>query len=273
MKHHGDGLPIRRGIAFICLLTVCGMAQAFDHSTWNTLLEDHVRWIRGGVASVVDYQGIAADVEKLNRYLASLSAVSRKTFNSFTQDEKLAFLINAYNAFTVKLILKQDGLPESIRNIGGFFSGPWDQQFFTLLGKKRTLDELEQQMIRGNPNLMDPRIHFALNCASVGCPALRPEAYTAGQLDEQLTDAARRYLSDNRRNRYQSESNTLAVSSIFDWYREDFVQAAGSLGKYLARYADALGVPEDKRDALRAGEIPIEFLDYDWSLNALRATD
>lgn len=271
MTHRTHGSCMRQIIAVFCLLLVSGMAHAFDHSTWDELLESHVRWIRGGHASVVDYQGMAADIEKLNRYLAHLSAVDKQTFKRFTHDEKLAFLINAYNAFTVKLILMQEGLPESIRDIGGWFSGPWEQAFFTLLGEKRTLDELEHQMIRGNPNLMDPRIHFALNCASVGCPALRPEAYTAEQLDEQLADQTRRFLSDPRRNRYDASSNTLEISPIFDWYRQDFVQAAGSLSNYLARYADALGVPETKRDALSAGEIPIEFLEYDWSLNALRS--
>lgn len=195
--------------------------------------------------------------------------MNQAIFNSFSHDEKLALLINAYNAFTVRLILKQDELPESIRDIGGLFSGSWDQAFFTLLGKKSILDELEHGMIRGNPSLMDPRIHFAVNCDSIGCPALRPQTYTAAQLDEQLTDATRRFLSGRQRNRYLQDSGTLAVSSIFDWYRENFEAAAGTLGQCLARYADALGMPEDKRQALRAGEIPIEFLDYDWSLNAL----
>lgn len=186
---------------------------------------------------------MAADEIKLNRYLAHLSAVDQDTFNSFTQDEKLTFPISAYNAFTVKPILMQDPLPESIRGIGGFFTGPWEQAFFTLLGEKRTLDEVEQQMIRGNPNLMDPRIHFALNCASVGCPPLRPEAYTGERLDQQLAGQTRRFLSDRQRNCYLPSSDTLAVSPIFDWYREDFEAAAGSLGKFLARYADAPGAP------------------------------
>ena len=122
-------------------------------------------------------------------------------------------------------------------------------------------------MIRGNPALMDPRIHFAVNCASVGCPALRPEAYTGEWLDAQLADSTRRFLSDRRRNRYDAEAGVLRVSSIFDWYQEDFEDSAGGLGDYLLQYADALALPAEARRNLEAGDLPVRFLDYDWSLN------
>lgn len=253
------------------LLTALGAlatpALAFDHQQWDRLLEAHVSWHRDGVASAVDYDGMASDRAALDDYLSRLSGVDQATFKGFSDDEKLAFLINAYNAFTVELILKQESRPDSIRDIGSIFSGPWSQRFFTLLGEERTLDELEHQMIRANPALMDPRIHFAVNCASVGCPALRPEAYTGDQLDAQLADSTRRFLSDRRRNRYDPEDKVLRVSSIFDWYEEDFEDAAGSLARYLHQYADALALPAAARDTLKAGELRIRFLDYDWSLN------
>lgn len=264
--HHTSRCIVRCSI-LACLLLVSGMARAVDHGTWNELLETHVQWTRDGHASIVDYPGMAADADRLNRYLDRLSDVDQQHYEQFSHDEKLAFLINAYNAFTVKLILKQHGLPDSIRDIGGWFSGPWEQRFFTLLGRKRTLDELEDRMIRGNAKLMDPRVHFALNCASVSCPALRPAAYTAEQLDQQLDDQARRFLSDSQRNHYDADSNTLRVSSIFTWYQDDFATAAGSLGQFLARYAVALDVPQSKRQALRGGAMTCQFRDYDWSLN------
>lgn len=242
----------------------------FAHDDWNTLLSKHVNWQRDGVASSVDYDGFTADRDALSGYLSRLSALSMDRFQALSRPDRLAFLINAYNAFTVELILKQDSRPESIRDIGSIFSGPWSQRFFTLLGEERTLDELEHRMIRGNPALMDPRIHFAVNCASVGCPALRPEAYTGDRLEAQLADSTRRFLSDRRRNRYDADVGVLRVSSIFDWYKEDFEQAAGSLDAYLLQYADALSLPASARRDLENGDLPIRFLDYDWALNIER---
>ena len=250
----------------IVLLIVSGPLLAFDHSGWNTLLAEHVAPLRGGVATAVDYAGMRRDQEQLDAYLESLSGVSIRGFKDFSRDEKLAFLINAYNAYTIKLILLED-TPDSIRDIGNFLSGPWDKEFIFLLGKARTLDELEHEMIRGNPDLLDPRIHFAVNCASIGCPALRPEAYTADNLEAQLEDSTRKFLSDKQRNRFNADKNALEVSKIFDWYEEDFENAAGSLAEYLLPYADELGVPEEKRQLMKNDDITIRHLDYNWKLN------
>jgi hypothetical protein len=254
-------------LILIALSASPAWSATFDHDDWDTLLSEHVHWQRDGVASAVDYDGFAADRDTLSGYLSSLSALSTDRFQALSRPERLAFLINAYNAFTVELILRQENRPDSIRDIGSIFSGPWSRRFFTLLGEERTLDELEHQMIRGNPALMDPRIHFAVNCASVGCPALRPEAYTGERLEAQLADSTRRFLSDRRRNRYDAEDQVLRISSIFDWYEEDFEDSAGSLADYLLRYADALALPAGARRDLEAGDPPIRFLDYDWSLN------
>ncbi len=257
---------------WLCRLLLVALAAppaladtGFDHGAWNRLLQAHVEWRRDGVASVVDYDGFHADRDALHAYLESLGAVSAARFQRLDRDDRLAFLINAYNAFTVELILRQDPRPGSIRDIGSIFRGPWKQRFFTLLGEERTLDELEHEMIRGNPTLMDARIHFAVNCASVGCPALRPEAYTGARLDAQLADATRRFLSDRQRNRYRDGG--LELSPIFDWYGSDFETADGELGAWLAEHGDALGLPDGARARLRDGDLEIEFLDYDWSLN------
>ena len=250
----------------LTLLIFYGPLFAFDHSDWDALLEENVAPLRGGVATAVDYAAIGRDQERLDAYLESLSDVSIQGFKDFSRDEKLAFLINAYNAYTIKLILLED-IPDSIRDIGNFLSGPWDKEFIVLLGKARTLDEIEHEMIRGNPELMDPRIHFAVNCASIGCPALRPEAYTADKLDAQLEDSTRKFLSDKKRNRYNSERKALEISKIFDWYEDDFEDAAGSLAAYLLPYAEELGVPQNKRKQMKDDDMTIRHLDYDWALN------
>lgn len=250
----------------LSLLLLSSQAMAFDHSRWNALLQQYVQSQRGGVATAVDYDGIAANREALQAYLDSLSAVTQPEFNTFSRNEKLAFLINAYNAFTVELILLENQ-PDSIRDIGNIFSSPWDKAFFSLLGESRTLDELEHELIRGNPTLMDPRIHFAVNCASIGCPALRASAYTGVQLDAQLEDGTRQFLSDKQRNRYNDERDALEVSKIFDWYEDDFEDAAGSLSHYLLQYSDTLGIPANRQKALDDGDMEVQFLPYDWSLN------
>lgn len=250
----------------LTLLAISGQLLAFDHGGWDVLLDKHVSAERDGVATAVNYDGMGTDRDALKTYLDSLSAVSVAQFDGFTRNQKLAFLINAYNAYTVELILRE-GIPASIRDIGSFFSGPWDKAFFSLLGQPRTLDEVEHEMIRGNPALMDPRIHFAVNCASIGCPALRPEAYTADKLESQLEDSATKFLSDKQRNRYNSDRKALEISKIFDWYEEDFENAAGSVAEYLLPYAGELGVPERKRELLKEDDITIRHLNYDWALN------
>ena len=255
-----------RILLHIGLALFSGQLLAFDHGNWNTLLADHVTPLRGGVATAVDYDGMAKDRAHLTTYLDSLSAVKKADFQQWSHSEQLAFLINAYNAFTVELILREDQ-PDSIRDIGNFLSGPWDKDFFSLFGKPRTLDEVEHEMIRANPNLMDPRIHFAVNCASIGCPALRTEAYRGETLDAQLEDSAKKFLGDPQRNRYNSDSDVLEVSKIFDWYEEDFDNAAGTVAAYLLPYADELGVPEGKRERMKEDDITIRHLNYDWALN------
>lgn len=250
-------------------------AQAFDHghAAWDALLKRHVVLISGGNASQLDYSGMLAERAELKRYLDRLSAVSGAEYQSWTDSQRLAFLINAYNAFTVELILTAYPDIRSIKELGSLFRSPWKQRFFTLLGKERHLDELEHDLIRAPGVFDEPRIHFAVNCASIGCPMLRNEAYTAGRLEQQLEDAAGRFLADSSRNRFDAATGTLWLSKIFDWYGEDFEQGHrgfNSLPAGLARYADQLGVEsaEDRR-RIQEGDYRIEFLDYDWRLNSV----
>ena len=206
---------------------------AFDHGPWNQLLQRHVVVTEGGNATQVDYAAIAQDPGPLNAYLAALTGVDQATFGDWSESEQLAFLINAYNAFTLALILTEYPDLESIRDLGSLFTSPWEKAFFELLGQRRTLDELEHQMIRAN--FVEPRIHFAVNCASIGCPALRAKAYSGTDLDNQLEDQTRRFLADRSRNRVKADE--LQVSKIFDWYSEDFTSGwrdAHSLADFLA---------------------------------------
>jgi len=254
----------------LLLLTLSTTIQAaeFDHSAWDALLKKHVITIRDGLATQVDYSGIAKEHTQLERYLSATSNVTRATFDHWSREEQLAFLINVYNAWTVKLILS--GYPgiESIKDLGSFFQSPWKKTFIPLLGETRSLDDIEHGLIRGSGRYFEPRIHFAVNCASIGCPALRPEAYVAARLDVQLEEATRNFLSDRTRNRL--EGDTLYVSSIFKWYREDFEKGwhgLDTLEQFLTHYQQALGLDDHQTRALRRGDMDIEFLDYNWKLN------
>lgn len=260
-----------RWLLALCFCLGSGLVQAFDHShsAWNSLLQRHLVEISGGKASQLDYAGVLREREALGAYLKELSTVETSEYQTWNRDQQLAFLINAYNAFTVELVLS--GYPgiESIKDLGSLFRSPWKQRFFTLLGEKRHLDNLEHELIRAPGIFDEPRIHFAVNCASIGCPMLRGEAFVAERLDSQLDDATRRFLADRSRNRFDGDSGRLQVSKIFDWYGEDFEKAADSLKGYLSAYAELLAETEQGQDRLRAGDYRIGYLDYDWRLNGL----
>lgn len=257
-----------RTLLLALMFCLSGQLQAntFDHNhtQWTSLLERHVTWIRQGGASEVDYPGLKKDQAELENYLSALSSVSLQQYGDWSSDQRLAFLINAYNAFTVKLVV--DHYPvKSIKEIGGLFSTPWKQAFIPLLGQTLTLDQIEQSLIR-EPGVFDePRIHFAVNCASIGCPALRTEAFVASKLNAQLEDSQRRFLMDRNRNIFDPSSNSFQVSKIFQWYGDDFAKHWGSLEAYLQQHAALIAAAEFLPKAERTGKV--KFIDYDWSLN------
>lgn len=264
----------RASLTLLLLLVLSSLAWATEgdrfapDNDWDALLKRHVEWAADGHASTVDYAGFAADHAALKRYLNALSAVSAREFEQWPVAKRRAFLINAYNAFTIELVLGRYPDLDSIRELGSWFRSPWQQKFFSLLGKTRGLDDVEHGLLRGAPDFDEPRIHFAVNCASVGCPALRPEAYRGDLLDQQLADQTRRFLSDRTRNR--ALPDTLQVSKLFDWYAEDFVQADSSLAAplgFLAHHANSLDMDAHTLDRLRRGSLKLEYTDYDWSLN------
>jgi hypothetical protein len=238
------------------------------HAAWDTLVKKHVRWLPDNKQSRVDYGGFKADQGELKKVLSGLSAVTRAEFDGWTPPQQMAFLINAYNAYTVDLILTKYPDLKSIKDLGSFIQSPWKKKFFTLLGEERHLDWIEHEQLR--PRYADWRVHAAVNCASIGCPALRPEAFVAARLELQLDDGMLRFMGDRTRNRVRE--GRAEVSSIFKWFREDFEQGHRGVHRpedLFARYATQLTDDAGDQAKLRAKTIPISFLDYDWSLNAV----
>jgi hypothetical protein len=252
------------------LVTNLAAAAEFDHSVWHGLLQKNVVLIKSGQVSQVDYDAMLKERAQLQKYLAQLSAVSAGEFASWPKAERLAFLLNAYNAFTVDLVLTRYPKLKSIKDIGSLIQSPWKKRFVLLLGETRSLDDIEQGMIRKSGEYNEPRIHFAANCASIGCPALRNEAYTGVLLDIQLESATKNFLSDRSRNRYNAQTNKLEVSKIFDWYKQDFESGWhnwNSLNDFFAHYSDALTDTQEARQAVISGKMGVTFIDYNWNLN------
>lgn len=256
MKMKKSKLIVIVSILALGLAALPSPAQGFDQSDklLDGVLHQYVKDAR------VDYAGLKAHPQELNRYLDQVAAVTESDFKQWNQKEQLAFLINAYNAYTLKLIV--DHYPiASIKDIGRFWSGPWDQPIVHLFGKSITLNSLEQEI----RDYHEPRIHFALVCASIGCPPLRSEAYTANRLDEQLNDQAKRFMANRSKNRVDAANQTIYLSPIFKWYSEDFQKKAGSVLQFIQPLW-----PKDERtelEATGAANFEIRYTDYDWSLN------
>jgi hypothetical protein len=257
------------------LLAVAPLAAALDHShrAWDELLKRHVRYVQSGNASQVAYAGFARDRAQLKAVLDEYSRVPRAEFEGWTKAQQQAFLINAYNAFTVEKILTRYPNLKSIRDFGTVFGNPWKDKFFTLFGQPAFLDQIEHEILRKDGVYDEPRVHAAVVCASIGCPMLRNEAFTADKLEARLEDGMRRFLSDRTRNRYNAKERRLEVSKIFDWYGKDFERGHKgytSVKATLARYADLLADRPEDREAVRSQAVEVAFLDYDWSLNDAR---
>jgi hypothetical protein len=251
---------------------------AFDHShaAWTALLSRHVKMAPDGRSSRVDYRGFAADRAALAAYLRTLSAVEAAEFRGWSKAQQYAFLANAYNAFTIEKVLTRYPDLKSIRDFGRVIGNPWKDRFFTLLGKPQSLDGIEHETMRAPGVYDEPRVHVAVNCASIGCPLLANRALTADGLDAQLDELLRHFLADRTRNRYNPQTGRLELSMIFDWYADDFRRGGKSFLGYAgfsavtevgARYAELLADSEADRALLRAQKAPIAFLEYDWRLN------
>ncbi|MEZ5562756.1 MAG: DUF547 domain-containing protein [Gammaproteobacteria bacterium] len=233
-------------LAGLCLVWSSGQSAAPDYSEFDAVLLRNVQ--RG----FVDYPGIKAD-PAFARFVTSLG----ETRPDDVADSRArgAFLINAYNAFAIQGIL--DGYsPSSWLKRHTYFK----RRKYRLLGESGSLHDLETRQLIP---LRDPRIHFAIVCASISCPRLSSRAYEPAKLDEQLDLAARAFINDNTRNRYDVARKIAFISKIFDWYRDDFTRTSGSVQKYLAAY-----VSDPAAAALLAADgFELRFIPYDWELN------
>jgi len=241
--------------AVVMLLTQCSVAEVqsdalpVEHELWDALLKKHVN-----NQGEVNYRGFIADSTALNAYLNLLSTHHPNKEN-WIENERLAYWINAYNAFTIQLIVRHYPV-ESIKDIAGsipFVNSPWDIKFIEIEGETYDLNNIEHGIIRKRFN--EPRIHFALVCAAVSCPILRNEAYTAERLEEQLEDAATSFFNDPEKNRISPEKAEL--SKIMSWYSGDFKNVAPSIREYVNRYSK-VQISE---------KATISSMDYDWRLN------
>lgn len=229
--------------------TNIGNSEPIDHELFNQVLQKYV-----SSEGWVDYKGLSQDRRTFDQYLELLKN-NHPNKKNWSSDERLAYWINAYNAFTLQLIL--DHYPvESIKDIKNgipFVNTVWDIKFINIEGQEYDLNNIEHGIIR--KQFDEPRIHFAVNCASYSCPKLSNRAYRADVLERQLDEATRSFINDGRRNILAPDM--LQLSKIFSWYRSDFNHDDQSVVKFIRKYSD-IEISED---------VQIEYLDYNWSLN------
>jgi hypothetical protein len=244
------------------------------HAAFDGLLKKNVMWNAAGTTTSVNYKGFAADKAELKTVLDQYAAVSKAEFDAMKRDEKMAFLINVYNAYTIDLILTKYPNLKSIKDIGNLLNKPWGLKIVKLLGEEKSLDYVEHEVLRAPGNFDEPRVHFLVNCASIGCPALRPEAVTAAKLEAQLEDSTKRFLRDRTRNRFNPQTGNLEVSKIFDWFKVDWTRGVKSGGQgfasreaFFAKFAEQLTDDKAGMQLIKDGKAPITHLDYDWNLN------
>jgi len=232
--------------------------ERIDHSQWQKILETYVHTDNNDL-NLFDYAGVTEqDLTLLENYLNALQEVDP---GDYSYAEQKAYWINLYNALTVDLIL-QDYPVESITDLGeGFFSfGPWDDKVAFIDGKDLTLNDIEHRILR--PIFQDQRIHFAVNCASIGCPNIQKVAFTAENTEVLMEQAAKSYLTHPRGAKF--EGSRLTLSSIFDWYVIDFGNNQTDLLKAISKY-----MPEESAAKIRHYQGKIKY-EYDWNLNEYR---
>ncbi len=281
-------LKIRIWTPVLALCAIMGSLSAeaakFDHSHLlaQKVLKKYVKVT--GASSTVNYKALKASPNTLNEYVKSIQMVSKPEFMKWNKKQQLAFLINAYNMYTLKLIIEKYPV-KSIRDIGSMFKNTWNKKFDwqKLFGEQVTLDNIEHDMIREKKDDLsnklvkvkyaEPRIHFAVNCASIGCPHLPRYAFTGPLLDQQLEQEARKFFSQPRNFEINHQNKTVLLSSIMDWYADDFIdwlkahypeQEKYSLLDYVAHYVSA-DLAKELRGA--ASDYSIQFIPYDWNLN------
>ncbi len=227
---------------FILLISLAGKGeQKFDHSKWNQLLQKHV-----SAKGNVNYEGFANDKAELDAYLSKIAAV--KPNSNWTRNEAMAYWINAYNAFTIELMLNNYPL-KSIMDVNG--GKAWDLKFIDIKGEKYSLNNMEHDILR--EKYFDPRIHFAVNCASISCPKLSNSAYFAEGLDAKLDKAAKEFINNSSKN--DISAYVAQISKLFDWYKDDFTKN-GTVKDYINEYSTTKLTVNN-----------ISYKEYNWNIN------
>lgn len=248
-----SGLLVSLLLAFTCTTKTTDEythAAPVDHSAFDELLKKYVN-----EKGLVNYKGFKSEMKTFDQYLGMLS--KNPPASSWSKNEQMAYWINAYNAFTIKTVLKHYPL-KSIKDIGSkiqipFVNTPWAEKFFTIGGEKMSLDNIEHGTLR--KKFDDPRIHFALVCASISCPRLRNEAFTAEKLDAQLDDQGKDFMNNSAKNKISKDQAKL--SKYFDWYKGDWNNKGQSVVKWVNKYSSTK-INENTK---------IDYLDYNWNLN------
>ena len=231
-----------------------------DHQLWQSLLSRFVRESADGINRVAYREFDEAAKLELSNYLEAMSRVAPTQLN---QNEQLAYWINLYNAQTIQVVLDHPK-KKSILSMGPFFAfGPWDEPYLTIEGKPVTLNDIEHRILR--PIWQDHRLHYVLNCASIGCPNLNRHAYQAELIDQQLAGAQVNFLRHPRAVTL-TDSGKLQVTSLFDWYLIDFAQDISGLLAYLAAQRPDLAA--DLSALVDEGNPKIDYV-YDWDLNVV----
>ena len=240
-------------------------AQTFNYQNYSDVLQKYVNSF-----GQVDYQKLKDDRQALDKINKKIGEISPSLYQAWSEEEKIAFLINAYNSLTLASIINNYPV-KSIRDIPGV----WNRQKFKVVGQEVTLDDIEHQNLRKNFN--EPRIHMALVCAAVSCPKLRTEAYTGEKLNAQLDQQSREFLSNPSNFRIERESNKVYVSSILKWFGQDFEKSYGrtenfkGLNRKETAFLNFISQYLSPADAkyLTQGGYRVNYLDYDWSLNQI----
>lgn len=237
-------------VIFLFFISLNSFAFDHTHEQFSKVLKNNTKDVAGQV--LVNYKQLKKHPEELLAYIDQMEDLSKDEFKAFSRNQKLAFWINAYNAYTLQIVIKNYPI-ESIKDIGSLFSSTWNKKFINLMGKEMSLDDIEHQTIR--KEFKEPRIHFAVNCASLGCPSLLQEAYNHEHLNAQLDLAAKHFLTNKTKNYYNKTEKVFYLSKIFNWYGADFNAKYKGYLSYVRRYIKA---PKNT---------PVEWNEYNWELN------
>jgi hypothetical protein len=248
--------------------------KAVSFAPYASVLQAHVN-----DKGMVNYRSMLANKAPLDAFAASLGALEPQAYESLKDAEKIALLINAYNALTLEAILANYPIKPSLTGAALYpknsirqIPGVWDKLEFQVLGKATTLDMIEHQMLR--KQFAEPRIHLALVCASIGCPPLRNEPYIAERLNEQLDDQTRKFLSAPAKFRIDRQARVVYLSPLFKWYGGDFVKNYGTdkfaghseIERAVLHYFSTV-LPKADSEFLHNEKYGIKYMDYDWALN------